>query len=44
MFHDAVDIVRYSAVDGSVMRRAGWGMLVTRRLPGGWFSEVLVVG
>jgi len=44
MFHDAVDVVRYLAVDVSVMGRAGWGVPVTRRQPGGWFSEVLVVG
>jgi hypothetical protein len=44
MFHDPAEVVRYLAVDGSVVRRAGLGMLVTRRRPGGWFSEVLVVG
>jgi len=44
MFHDAAEFVRCAAVDGSVTGRAGLGMLVTRRLPGGWFCEVLVVG
>ncbi len=44
MFHDVAEVVCYSGVDGSVMWRVGPGMPVTRLLPGGWFSEVLVVG